>query len=233
MVPLPAEELPEYTADEITSRADSDGRFRAVVAETQRVMGRALSGADMKILFGIYDYLALPPEVILELLNYCLDLFREKYGPGRLPSMRAVEKEAYSWANREILTLEQAEEYIDAVKKRRQTAALAAAALGIRGREPTPSEQRYIGEWLDLGFGVEELEAAYDRTVTNTGSLKWPYMNKIILSWHEKGLHTLAAIAEKDRPARGASPAPAPAPRRSNAETLSALKSKIKSPERK
>jgi hypothetical protein len=49
----------------------------------------------MKLLFGMYDYLALPPEVILELLNFCVDRSREKYGPGRLPSMRAVEKEAY------------------------------------------------------------------------------------------------------------------------------------------
>ena len=39
---------------------------------------------------------------------------------------------------------------------------------------------------------------AYDRTVTQTGALKWPYMNKIIQSWHSKGLHTPEEIREKD-----------------------------------
>ena len=39
-------------------------------------------------------------------------------------------------------------------------------------------------------------------------------MNKILLSWNEKGLHTLAEIQEKDRPARprsagGTDPRPA------------------------
>jgi hypothetical protein len=100
----PADELPEYTADDITRRTREDGSFRAVVAETQRVLGHTLSGPDMKLLFGMYDYLALPPEVILELLNFCVDRSREKYGTGRLPSMRSIEKEAFVWVNREILT---------------------------------------------------------------------------------------------------------------------------------
>lgn len=225
---LPPEELPEYTAEDIVRRSETDSRFQAVVAETQRVLGRGLSSADMKTLFGIYDYLALPPEVILELLNFCVDRFREKYGPGRLPSMRAIEKEAYVWANSELLTLEQAEEYIEESKKRRQTVALVKTALGIRGRELTATEQRYIGDWLDLGFGVEELEAAYDRTVTNTGALKWQYMDKIIKSWDEKGLHTLNEIAEKDAPPRRA-PLPSSTVKKSNADNLAALKNKLRS----
>ena len=29
--------------------------------------------------------------------------------------------------------------------------------------------------------------------------LKWPYMNKILCSWHQKGLHTLAEVEAGDR----------------------------------
>ena len=50
----------------------------------------------------------LPADVIFMLIGYCIDVFTEKYGPGRLPSMRSIEKEAYSWANKEIITIEQA-----------------------------------------------------------------------------------------------------------------------------
>lgn len=54
--------------------------------------------------------------------------------------------------------------------------------------------------WLDMGFDADCLAIAYDRTVTNTGSLKWNYMNKIVTSWHEKGLHTPADIEAKGQP---------------------------------
>ena len=195
----PAEELPQYTVNDVLRRSSEDGSFKAVLQEAERVLGRSLSSPDMKILFGIYDYLALPTEVIFVLLNYCTELYRQKYGPGRLPSMRSIEKEAYSWANNEILTLEQAEECIEERRSRRSRAEEIKAALGIRGRELTPTERKYVFSWLDMGFSVDALSVAYDRTVTNTGSLKWNYMNKIVSSWHQKGIHTVQEIEEKDR----------------------------------
>ena len=195
----PAEELPQYTVNDVLRRSSEDGSFKAVLQEAERVLGRSLSSPDMKILFGIYDYLALPTEVIFVLPHYCTELYRQKYGPGRLPSMRSIEKEAYSWANNEILTLEQAEEFIEESRSRRSRAEEIKAALGIRGRELTPTERKYVFSWLDMGFSVDALSVAYDRTVTNTGSLKWNYMNKIVSSWHQKGIHTVQEIEEKDR----------------------------------
>ena len=195
----PAEELPQYTVNDVLRRSSEDGSFKAVLQEAERVLGRSLSSPDMKILFGIYDYLALPTEVIFVLLNYCTELYRQKYGPGRLPSMRSIEKEAYSWANNEILTLEQAEEFIEESRSRRSRAEEIKAALGIRGRELTPTERKYVFSWRDMGLSVDALSVAYDRTVTNTGSLKWNYMNKIVSSWHQKGIHTVQEIEEKDR----------------------------------
>jgi len=228
----PPDELPQFTADEIAGRARGDAAFQAVVAETQQVLGRTLSGADLQTLFGIYTTLALPPEVIFELLHFCADRVHEKFGPGQNPSLRAIEKEAYRWADGELLTLEQAEEYIETDKARRQDENRVKTLLGIRDRKLTATEQRYIGEWLALGFAPEALEAAYDRTVTNTGALKWAYMDKIVKSWHGKGLHTLSEIEAGDAPRRGPAPA-GPAAGRSNSESLSALKNKIRSPERK
>ena len=58
-----------------------------------------------------------------------------------------------------------------------------------------------------MGFDCETLMDAYDRTVTNTGSLKWSYMNKIVTSWHEKGLHTLDEIAKHDKRPASVKPA--------------------------
>lgn len=205
--PEPEEQLPQYQSEDIVRRSKEDGRFSVILAEAAKVIGRSLSSNDMKTLFGVYDYLGIPAEVILELLNYCAELYMEKYGTGRRPSARAIEKEAYVWANLEILTLEQAEEYIHSQKSRRSEIGRVASALGIHGRELTATESKYISSWLDMGFGEEALGIAYDRTVTNTGSLKWPYMNKILTRWHENGLHSPREIQEKDT-RRKASPAP-------------------------
>lgn len=203
----PAEELPEYTSADIVRRSKEDSGFQAVIAQAQHKLGRVLSTADLKTLFGIYDYLALPADVIFMLIGYCIDVFTEKYGPGRLPSMRSIEKEAYSWANKEILTLEQAEEYIKNAAERRTKQGEVKTALGITGRQLTPTETRYINSWLDMGFDIDTLLEAYDRTVTNTGSLKWGYMNKIVTSWHEKGLHTVDEVAKHDKRPASVKPA--------------------------
>lgn len=194
----PAEELPEYTAEDIVRRSKEDSGFQAVVDQAQRKLGRGLSTADLKTLFGIYDYLALPADVIFMLISYCIDVFAEKYGPGRLPSMRNIEKEAYAWANKEIITIEQADEHIRTLAEKRSRAGELKTAMGIGSRVLTPTERKYMTSWFDLGFDNDAILIAYDRTVTNTGALKWGYMNKIILSWHEKGIHTAREVEEKD-----------------------------------
>lgn len=190
----PADELPQYTSQELADRSREDPRFTALVTEAKRALGHALSTTDLKKLFGLYDYLALPPEVIMMLLNYCV-----KSRPiGNPPSMHQIEKEGYVWANREILTLEQAEEYIADSERRHEKLTQTAKLLGITGRKLSATENRYISAWLEMGFDEEMIELAFDRTVTNTGGLKWKYMNSILESWHNKGLHTPADVRDKD-----------------------------------
>ena len=73
--------------------------------------------------------------------------------------------------------------------------------LGLGDRAPSPSEERYLLGWIDMGFGPEAVALAYDKTVLKCKELKWPYLNKILQNWHQKGLHTLAQVREGDRPA--------------------------------
>ncbi len=190
----PADETPPYTVRDIAARSRSDPRFADLVTEAQRALGHVLNTNDIKILFSLYDYLALPPEVIMMLLNYCVGL----YPTGSPPSMRQIEKEGYVWANQEILTIEQAEEYIAESAKRREKLNQAAKTLGITDRKLSPSEKEYITSWLEMGFDDELLAIALDRTIIKTGGRKWKYMNSILKSWHEKGLHTPADVRDKD-----------------------------------
>jgi DnaD/phage-associated family protein len=200
----PPEELPEYGAEELSGRRDTDRGFRDVVAEAQRVLGRMLSGSDLKILFGIYDYLGLPAEVIMLLLNHCVEICAERYGPGRPPTMHMVEKEAYVWANREICTMGRAEAYLQRKRQQKDLVSQIQRELSIRDRALTPTERKYIESWIEMGFGPEAVAEAYDRTVIKTGGLRWAYLNSILKNWHEKGLHTLEEVTGESRRRSGA-----------------------------
>lgn len=196
--PLKNEELPQYTAADIVVRSETDSAFEGLVEETQKCLGKLLSTNDLRILFGIYDHLGLPVDVIFLLINHCIENYRTLHGEGRMPTMRFIEKEAWYWAGQEIMTYEAAEEHIRREKERKSLVFRTAETLQIRGRELSPSERKYIESWLEKGFMPEALAEAYDRTVLGTGKLTWRYMDKILCSWHEKGLHTVQEIQSGD-----------------------------------
>ena len=196
---MPSGELPEYEAQDVVRRTAEDPAFLALVQQAQHAMGRVLTSADVKKLFGIYDDLALPPEVVMLLITHCKEDYEYRYGAEKHLGMAAIEKEAVSWFNREIVTYEQAEQWLSRLAERRTQLGKVRSSLGIQGRDLSPSEGKYLDEWLEMGFGPEEIALAADRTIINTGGLKWRYMNSIIQSWHKMDLHTLDAIEQGDK----------------------------------
>ncbi|MBP5166651.1 MAG: DnaD domain protein [Oscillospiraceae bacterium] len=190
---------PQYTAEDVKRGADSDPAFASLISEVQQRLGKMLTGADLMILFGIYDYLGLPAEVILILLSYCIEEQERRLGEGRKPTMRMVEKEAYFWARSDIFTLDAAEEYIKRKNERRKNSYEIRNLLGIKNRQLSTTEEKYIMSWLEMGFSSQAIAMAYDRTVLNKKELVWPYMNRIMESWHKKGLHSVSEIEAGDR----------------------------------
>ena len=81
--------------------------------------------------------------------------------------------------------------------------------LDIPARPLVERERTYIAAWQDMGFDNEALRLAYEKTVMKKQSMDWGYMNGILRRWHEKGLHTVAAIQAGDglRQNRGGAPA--------------------------
>lgn len=198
--PEPEQSLPQYTYGDIKRELENGSVFPSLVDEVQRVLNRILSSEELIKLFGIYDSLGLPPEVVLQLVNYCVRLCRERYGEGRQVHMRFIEKEAYAWERAELFTIERAEEYIKYRESMRTAIGEYQRMLQISGRRMSPSERSYVESWVGMGFPVEVAELAYDKTVLKTGKLTWKYMNAILCGWHEKGLHTLDEIQGGNRP---------------------------------
>ena len=191
-------ERPAYSENDVISAMDSDGDFRSLYGEIQRLLGKHLNTEELKILLGFSRYLGLSNDVISVLVCYCKETARNR-GSLRAPSLRTIEKEAYAWAEQGIETLEQAAAYIRSRNLRNSRMEKLKQQLQIRGRNLTAGEEKYAQSWLDMGFADEVVAMAYERTCLNTGGLSWAYMNKILQRWHESGLHTAEEVRRGDK----------------------------------
>ena len=199
--PAPAEESPAYQRSDILERLESGGEFRSLVAEVERKLGKKLTVPDIGILLGLQDYLGLPGDVIYLLVCHCAERIQRRYGPGRRPAMRQIEKEGYAWARKGIDSQRAAAAYLKQYAQRQETIPLYMRALGLGERAPSPSEEKYLTAWQEMGFAPVALAA--DKTILKCHELKWPYCNGILKRWHEAGLHTPEEIQSGDRPAPG------------------------------
>ena len=208
---------PEYSLEDISAALETpSSAFPALCDEVERRLGKKLSANDLKILYTLYDHLALPAEVILLLVGWCTEETQRKYGPGRRPFLSQIRKEGFIWARRGIDTMERAEEHIARLQRLRTREAEVLRLLDIPPRSLVEREKTYIAAWDDMGFADDAIRLAYERTVLKKQSMDWGYMNGILRRWHEKGLHTAAAVQAGDRdprPARagGGTPPPPPA----------------------
>ena len=173
--PEPADSRSNYTSSDF-EEASKDSAFSALHQEAEQITGRLLNTDDLNYLLDIYWHLGLPAATIYTLLHYC-----EKIAKTR-PRMSFISKQAYRWKNTGIISVEDAESFVDEDLKRRSKFGEIKTSLQIFDRNLTSSEEEFITSWLKLGRTVEDIEAAYEKTVNNTGKRSFQYMNKILLN---------------------------------------------------
>ena len=202
--PPPAPEgPPEYTAADITRELEQAGSpFPGLVGEVQRRLGKVLSTADLRSLYTVYDYLALPPEVICLLVNWCVEESRRKYGPGRMPRMGEVQRGAFRWKRLGVDTAQAADAYLKRQELYRTREGEILKLLDLPLRPLVDKERKKVQAWTDMGFDDQALRLAYEKTVYKKQKMDWDYMNGILCGWHKKNLHTLAEIEAGDAPRR-------------------------------
>lgn len=215
----PSRERAEYTNADLLGAMERS-EFAALSAAVDQALGKKLTTPDQKMLLGLYDDLGLSADVIFLLVNFCIERSAARYGAGRRPTMRQIEQEGYAWARMELLDQERASAYIKKYNRQREALPKMMALLGLGDRKPSASEERYMVAWSDMGFEDAAIELAYDKTMLKCKELKWPYMNRILTAWHEKGLHTVREVQEGDRIAPAKQPVNEDAARREDLERM-------------
>lgn len=209
-------EVTGYTPAELLAARKADPSFSGLCDYFEQTLKHPIRKSEIETLYGIYDKLNLPADVIMLMINYC----RSR---GRL-SARELEKTAYSWHDKGIATYALAAEAADRADSRGREYARVLAIFGIKDRAPSESEEKYISAWLDMGVSDELIGMAYDRTVMRTGKLQWRYMHRILDDWHKKGLASRKQVEQAEGAVSSSRPQrQTPRPQESVVETVSRM----------
>lgn len=201
---------PDYTRGDIADALEQEHSFHGLYREMERLLGKVFSDTDLKSLYTIYDYLALPVEVIFMLAGYVVRMSRRQRGQDTPPPrMTEVKKEAFRWKRLGITTVERAEEYLRQEESIDQREWGVLSAVGVTQKRPAIDREReYITRWVQWGFSDEMIHLAYERTIFRKGQMNWPYVNKILESWHKSGFTTPQQV-EQERGGKSKAPAAA------------------------
>lgn len=184
---------PTLTAVEISERMASDEEIAFLFSSAEGLFGRPITSTEQRVLISMHEYTGLPVDVLLMLIEYCLSIDKK--------SIRYMEKTAAGWADQGIITHEAAESYIRYLKHKDEMESQVRSCFGIQNRNLSTKEKKLIAKWADeFSFDIEMIRLAYDKTVDNTGKLSFPYMDKILTSWHEQGIRKPDEI-DGDKPA--------------------------------
>ncbi len=184
-------ERPSYTSAEIDAAASKNKQIDNLFRNAEEILGRILSPSDFELIYSFVDWLGLPVEVVIMLLQYAARRGKT--------AKRYLETVAIDWADKGIDNYESAEEYIREIELKISNEGKIRSILGIYDRALSQTEKKYISIWtFEKNIPSELVAEAYDRTVSATGKLSWAYMNKILISWYDEGLKTVDAVREKE-----------------------------------
>ena len=202
------EKRPIYTPTEIEIYQKESSEIKRLFCAAEKSLGKLLSSNDLSTIFGFYDWLRLPIDVISILLDYC-----SEHGQR---SMRYIETVAIDWSERGINTAEQANELIQSFNSSYRQIL---KALGLGGKDPAPAQIKFMDKWIyEYRMPLDVILEACDATILDAPKPTIKYTNTIIESWHKSDVKTVEdakkAIAEHKKSSETVKPAVAAKPNR-------------------
>lgn len=196
---LPDIEPPRPTAAEIAQRAEESADIKFLLLETQNKLGRTIGYDGQCTLLMMHDTYGIPVEVILMIIEYAVSI--------RKPNFHYIAAIGKDWGEREIDTIEKADEQISRLDSANRVWASFAAMAGLSNSRPTQAQTKYIFTWnREWGFSPEMIFAAYEQMAEHCQKMSFPYMNKILESWHTNGIKTLSDVEKANASKQSSAP---------------------------
>ena len=175
---------------EISKAMGINPKMKETVAMAEQLLKKPLSQREVTSLYTFMQEYSMSQEMIIVLLEYCVTLDKTSFS--------YIEKVAQGWNEQGITTLREATKVLNRLAKEINMVKKCKKMFGLE-RDLSQTEKNYISHWVsELSMSEAMIRNAYERTVSNTGKISMPYMNSILKSWFEKGIKTVAQIAEKE-----------------------------------
>ncbi len=166
-------EPPKYLVKDINAALKTDKNVRDMFVIAEQLLCKPLNHNDMKIMYSFYDWLKLPIDVIVMLLEHCTSI--------KKMDLRYIEKVAITWADNGIDNFEKANIYIKGQAKLARAEKKVKRIMQISGRDLTERETEFVRTWLQEYKATEaNIKEAYEITVMNTGKMNFKYMDAVL-----------------------------------------------------
>lgn len=169
---------------EIASQIEGDPNLAALFTLAEKHLGRPLNHMEHRSLLWMQQYLNIPTEVILMLLEYCVSI--GKY------SISYAESIAIRWQTDGIVTLEQAEAEITRMTREQTFLSEIMRRFELR-RSPTTKQRGFLERWQKAGYSLDLIGYAYEITVENIEKADFKYIDTILTSWTNEGVRDVNA----------------------------------------
>ena len=170
---------------DILARAQESPEFKFLLQKSQQIFGRTISKAERSMLLELMDYHGLPCEVILMLIKYAVISGRT--------GTRYIQTVGIGWAEEGIHTLEEAEAKIKQLNKTNKLWRTFSEQAGIPYKNPTKKQETLFIKWTkEWKMNIELLAYGYERMLDAIDKVNYNYLDKIITSWHENDVKTIA-----------------------------------------
>lgn len=180
---LPEIEVVKPTVEQIVARGDESEEVRFLFNEAQLRLGKTIGHDGQAVLLMMHDAYGLPVEVIVTIIEYCVSVGKT--------STSYIAKIGKDWGEREIDTLEKADEVINELKASDEMWGEFRLRTGISTPRPTSAQMKYLNRWKnEYNFSMDMIFLAYEETANNIQKMSFPYMDKVLKNWFEEGFRT-------------------------------------------
>ncbi len=177
---------PAYTLDQLKA-FKSDETTSQLLFIVEQYIGKTLSASEIRTVLFLSDKLGFSVDLIDYLVQYCLERGKKDF--------HYIEKVAIRWAQEGIHTPEEAEKQ---TYKYEKIVYDIMKALG-KSNTPTDKEADFIIYWTKrLGYGMDIISIACERTVLSTDKHRFEYADSILNNWHRAGVRHVTDIARAD-----------------------------------
>ena len=186
------ERTPDFPPVEIARTVRGNEKADYLFKHCELLYGRPLKHNEQQTLMLILEDACLPVEAALILVDYCFSV--DKATPAYMRTMAA------EWAESEISTIEKAEQRVEELKKLDGAVGRFKKMFEVSSAF-SKQQKEFISKWVNIyGFSDEMIGEAYQITLNGAGKLSFPYMNKILENWHNKGIKAKEQIEADKKP---------------------------------